>query len=97
MENLWTKAHQFILDCKEGDFYMEGDKKVSVVRRSPKRIYFSNGELVTIKKSKEGFFHLNGRNVNQVLRDIEGYFLFQIHDNSICEYSGLPSLNSYSE
>jgi hypothetical protein len=80
MENLWTKAHQFILDSKEGDFYMEGDKKVSVVRRSPKRIYFSNGELITIKKSQSGdFFHLSGRNVNQVLRDIEGYLLYLKH------------------
>jgi len=80
MENLWTKAHQFILDSKEGDFYMVGDKKVSVVRRSPKRIYFSNGELVTIKESKGGdFFYLYGRNVNQVLRDIEGYLLYLIH------------------
>jgi hypothetical protein len=80
MDNLWTKAHQFILDCKEGDFYMEGDKKISVVRRSPKRIYFSNGELVTVKESKSGgFFYLNGRNVNQVLRDIEGYLLYLVH------------------
>jgi len=79
MENLWTKVHQFILDSKEGDFYMEGDKKVSVVRRSPKRIYFSNGELVTIKKSEFGFYYLSGKNVNQILRDIEGYFIFQIH------------------
>jgi len=80
MENLWTKAHQFILDSKEGDFYMIGDKKVSVVRRSPKRIYFSNGELVTVKESKDKkFFYLHGRNVNQVLRDIEGYLLYLIH------------------
>jgi hypothetical protein len=59
---------------------MEGDKKVSVVRRSPKRIYFSNGELITIKKSQYGFFYLGGRNIDQILRDIEGYFIYQIHD-----------------
>ncbi len=80
MENLWTKAHQFILDCNIGDYYMYGDKKVSVVRRSPKRIYFSNGDLITIKKSEHGFYHLSGRNVNQVLRNIEGYFVFLKHD-----------------
>lgn len=80
MENLWTKAHKFILDSKVGDFYMEGDKKVSVVRRSPKRIYFSNGELVTIRKSECGFYHLVGRRVDQILRDIEGYFIFLKHD-----------------
>jgi hypothetical protein len=82
MENLWSKAHRFIFDSKVGDFYMQGDKKVSVVRRSPKRIYFSNGELVSIKNSGYGFYHLTGRNVNQVLRDIEGYFVFQIHSPS---------------
>ena len=79
MENLWTKAHHFILDSKVGDFYMQGDKKVSVVRRSPKRIYFSNGELVSIKNSKYDFFYLSGRNVDNVLRDIEGYFIYKIH------------------
>jgi hypothetical protein len=80
MENLWTKAHQFILDCNITDYYMVGDKKVSVVRRSPKRIYFSNGELITIKKSQYGFFYLRGRNIDQILRDIEGYFIYQILD-----------------
>jgi hypothetical protein len=79
MENLWTKAHQFILDSKVGDFYMSGDKEVLVVRRSPKRIYFSNGELITITKSKYDFFYLTGKNVDNVLRDIEGYFIYKIH------------------
>jgi len=79
MENLWNKAHQFILNSKEGDFYMLGDKKVSVVRRSPKRIYFSNGKLITIKKSKYDFLYFTGKNLDNVLRDIEGYFIYQIH------------------
>lgn len=80
MENLWTKAHQFILNSQIGDFYMDGDKKVSVVRRSPKRIYFSNGELVSLKYSKiGGFYYLVGKNVDQILRNIEGYFIYLIH------------------
>jgi hypothetical protein len=79
MENLWIKAHRFIFDSKVGDFYMQGDKKVSVVRRSPKRIYFSNGELITISKLKDDTFYLSGRNVDNVLRDIEGYFIYKIH------------------
>jgi hypothetical protein len=84
MENLWTKAHQFILESKIGDFYLEGDKKVSVVRRSPKRVYFSNGELITLRESKnKEFFYLSGRNVDQVLRDIEGYFLYKIHSRNL--------------
>lgn len=84
MENLWTKAHQFILDSKIGDYYLSGQNKISVVRRSPKRIYFSNGELVTLKKSKIGTFsYLTGRNIDNILRDIEGYFIYQIHSKNV--------------
>jgi hypothetical protein len=82
MENLWLKSHHFILDSKVGDFYLSGDKKVSVVRRSPKRIYFSNGNLISIKTVKDDnhdFFYLSGRNIDNVLRDIEGYFIYKIH------------------
>jgi len=81
MENLWNKAHRFILDSKEGDFYMSGDNKISVVKRSPKRIYFSNGELIGIKKSKYDFHYLVGKNLNNILRDIEGYFIYKIHSH----------------
>lgn len=79
MENLWTKAHKFILDSKVGDFYLSGGDKVSVIKRTPKKIHFSNGNTVTITKSKFGFFHLTGRKVDQILRDIEGYFLYLVH------------------
>lgn len=79
MENLWIKSHRFILNCLIGDHYFSGDNKISVVKRSSKRIYFSNGEIITIKKSDHGFYYLSGKNVNQVLRDIEGYFLYKIH------------------
>ena len=79
MENLWTKAHQFILDSKVGDFYSSGGEVVSVIRRTPKRIYFSNGKVVTISKY-DNFFHLTGKSVMQILRDIEGYLVFLKHD-----------------
>ena len=80
MENLWTKAHKFILDSKIGDHYHVGDDMIQVVKRSPKRIHFSNGDLITVKKSKDGnFYYLSGKNVNQILRDIEGYFVYLIH------------------
>lgn len=82
MENLWTKAHQFILDCKIGDYYMSGGDKVSCIKRTPMRIYFSNGYCITIKKSKYGFYHLVGKRVDQILRDIEGYLIFLIHLNT---------------
>lgn len=74
------KSHHIILDMKVGDFYMSGGGQVSVVKRTPKRIYFSNGNIVTIKKSQYGFYHLVGKNVNQILRDIEGYLVFLKHD-----------------
>lgn len=82
MENLWNKSHKFVITCKVGDYYQVGSEKISVVRRTPKRIYFSNGNVITIQKSKSGLFHyLGGKNVNQILRDIEGYFVYQIHDH----------------
>lgn len=82
MENLWIKSHETILDMKVGDFYLSGGRKVSVIKRTPMRIHFSNGDIVTIKKSKFGFYHLVGKNVNQILRDMEGYFVFLKHDPS---------------
>jgi len=79
MENLWNKSHQFILDSIVGDFYLSGGQKISVIKRTPKRIHFSNGGIVTLKNSKYGFYYLDGKNINQILRDIEGYFLYLIH------------------
>lgn len=84
MENLWRKSHRFILDSKVGDFYETGGEKVLVIKRTPHRIHFSNGNIVTIQKSKSGgFFYFNGKKINQTLRDIEGYFLFLIHSSRL--------------
>lgn len=80
MENLWIKAHQFILDSKVGDSYYSGGNKISVIKRTPRRIHFDNENVVTIQKSKSGkFFYFNGKKVDQILRDIEGYFIYKIH------------------
>jgi hypothetical protein len=76
MENLWLKTHHIILDMKVGDFYNAGDNQITVTRRTPKQIYFSNGDIVTIKQSTYGFHHLVGKNITQILRDIEGYLVF---------------------
>ena len=81
MENLWINAHKFIIDSKVGDHYESGGQKVSVIKRTPRRIYLSNNKTITIQRSKDGgFYFLNGKNVNQTLRDIEGYLLFLKHD-----------------
>lgn len=80
MENLWLKSHKFIIDSKIGDYYFDGNNNISVIKRTPKKIYFSNGNIVSLKFSKiGGFYHLTGKNVNQILRDIEGYFIYLIH------------------
>jgi len=80
MKNLWIEAHKFILNSKVGDFYETGSDKISVVKKTPKRIYFSNGEIITLKKSKsDKFYFMSGKKVSQILRDIEGYMLFKIH------------------
>lgn len=81
MENLWHKAHQFILDSKVGDFYESGGNIIYITKRTPKRIHLSNGVTITISKSKFGFFFFKNDKVNQILRDIEGYLLFQVHTN----------------
>lgn len=81
MENLWLKAHQFILKAVAGQYYEIGNNKVYVIKRTSKRVYFSNGVTITISKSKYGFFHLTGKNVNQTLRDIEGYLIYMIHNH----------------
>jgi hypothetical protein len=80
MENLWNKAHMFVINSKVGDFYYSGQNKIVVTKRTPRRIYFSNGKIITIQKSNsKEFLFFNGKHVNQILRDIEGYFLYLIH------------------
>jgi len=77
MENMWIKSHQFLLDMSVGDFYLSGGVKHSVIKRTKKKIWFDNGYFVQLTKSKEyGFLYLKGKNVNQILRDIEGYLIY---------------------
>ena len=78
-EDLWLKSHQFILNSNVNDFYESGGYRNVVVKRTARKIHFSNGDVVTISKSKYGFFHLTGKNVNQIIRDIEGYLLLLKH------------------
>jgi len=77
MENMWVKSHQFLLNMSVGDFYLSGGKKYTVVKKTKKKIWFDNGDFVQLTKSKEyGFLYLKGKNVNQILRDIEGYLVY---------------------
>jgi hypothetical protein len=90
MENsLWVKAHNFLFDMKVGDSYKTtNDFSIECVKRTPTKIYLSNGIIIHIKKLN-GFYYLDGKSVvrhnkpypivNQVLRDIEGYLMYKIH------------------
>jgi hypothetical protein len=73
MENLSIVSHQFILDSKVGDYYMVGDNKISIIRKTKGMVHFSNGEIVGIRKLGFGRFYLHGKNINQILKDIEDH------------------------
>lgn len=79
MKDLWLSAHEFIISSKVGDYYEVGNNKIVITKRTSNRIYFSNGNIVTIKSSQYGFKYLVGKNVMNILRDIEGYMVYKIH------------------
>ncbi len=74
-QDLWIEAHKFIFNISVGDSY--GVEKIYCTKRTKNRIYFSNGSTITIKKIGNSFY-LFGKNVNQILRDIEGYMVYLI-------------------
>ncbi len=88
-----VEANRFMYGSKVGDFYMVGQEKVEVVKRTHKRIHFSNGAIVSIKTLSNGMKYLSSRSVvrhnksypivNQMIRDIEGYLIYKIHSNQI--------------
>lgn len=80
MEDLWFKSHIYLLNSKVGDNYNNGTDVISVIKRTPRRIYLSSGDIVHVVKRDFGFF-LSGKRINDILRDIEGYFIYQIHSN----------------
>jgi len=53
---------------------------VIVLRRTPKRIYLSNGFIINIRDC-DNFKYLDGKNIKQLLRDMEGYKLLKIHSH----------------
>ena len=56
----------------------EGYNDVVVTKRTNKRIYLSDGKIVHIKDAGN-FKYLDGKYINQILRDIEGYMIYKIH------------------
>lgn len=85
--NLNLEANLFIYEAKVGDFYLSGGDKVEVLKRTEKRIYYSNNVIVSIKKLPNGMKYLsskcvvrNNRSypvVDQMIRDIEGYLIYK--------------------
>jgi len=88
-----VEANRFIYGSKVGDFYMVGQDKIEVVKRTPKRIHFSNGVVVSIRTLSNGMNYLSSRSVvshnksypivDQMIRDIEGYLIYKIHSSQI--------------
>jgi hypothetical protein len=87
--DLNLQANLFIYDAKVGDFYLSGGNKVEVIKRTKKRIHFSNDVIVSIKTLSNGMKYLSSKSVvrnnkpypvvGQMIRDIEGYLLYLIH------------------
>lgn len=70
----FKESEKFLLSLNVG----EGYNDVVVTKRTGKRIYFNNGNIVHIKNGGN-FLYLDGKNINQILRDIEGYMIYLIH------------------
>ena len=85
MNDLWYDAHMFLLNIEVGNSY----DNVTCIKRTNKKIFLSNGVVVTIKKIKgTSIYHLISNKkvskgnrkydyIQQILRDIEGYFLYR--------------------
>jgi hypothetical protein len=72
----FRESEMFLLSLKVG----EGYNDIIVTKKSKKRIYLSNGKIVTIKNSS-GFLYLDSakNGINQILRDIEGFLIYKVY------------------
>jgi hypothetical protein len=85
--NLNLQANLFVYKAKVGDFYLSGGDKVEVLKRTEKRIYFSNNVIVSIKTLPNKMIYLTSKSVvrnnksypvvGQMIRDIEGYLIYK--------------------
>jgi hypothetical protein len=74
------EANKFLFELKVGQGYND----VLVTKRTKKRIHFSNGVIVHIKKLENGLQYLDSKLNNkkypviyQILRDIEGWLVYK--------------------
>jgi hypothetical protein len=72
----FRESEKFLLSLNVG----EGYNDIVVTKKTKKRIYLSNGKIVTIKNGG-GFLYLDSakNGINQILRDIEGFLIYKIH------------------
>lgn len=71
-----------LLELQVGEFF----GGFTLVKRSPKRITLQNDKgqntIINIKTSEHGFKYLDCKRIKQILRDIEGHLIMQIHSNT---------------
>ena len=85
--DFWLEANRFLFDMKVGDKYkVASDSYVECIRRTPKKIYLSNGKIIHLRKIKNYTYLTSKSNVrnnrsydgiNQILRDVEGYLVYK--------------------
>ena len=90
--NLNLESNLFLYNGKVGDYYLSGEEKIEITKRTPKRIYYANGVIVSIKTTPNGMKYLSSKSVvshnksypivDQMIRDIEGYLIYKIHSKS---------------
>lgn len=72
----FRQSEMFLLSLNLG----EGFDNIVVTKKTKKRIYLSDGNIVHIKDMGK-FKYLDGKNIKQILRNIEGFLLLQIHSH----------------
>jgi len=99
--DMFTKAHIFLYYIKEGESYKTSvDSEVTCVKRTKKKIILSNGVVVHIKKKNGNEYfhsasvvrkHKRYEYVMQIIRDIEGYLIYQIQTG----HANIPALSRF--
>jgi hypothetical protein len=84
--NTWLEAHKFLLNLEVGEGYGTDDNRITLTKKTKKTLYLSDKKIIHIKKM-DNFFYLDakGNSITQILRDIEGYLIYKIHDYNIWE------------
>jgi hypothetical protein len=72
----FRESEKFLLSLEVG----EGYNNIIVTKKTKKRIYLSNGKIVTIKNGGNFLYLDSAKNgIKQILRDIEGFLIYKIH------------------